>query len=80
MASISTTLGRGIARIAATTVHAGAVTWHATGRAGNDFAEGYTDGYAEHSARLQAIRAGMPAQKFNINVVRPPARRAPVKA
>ena len=76
MASFGTSLGRGIARVAATTVHAGAVTWTATGRFGDDVVDGYTAGYAEHSARLQAIRAGMPAQKLAFNVVRPARRTA----
>lgn len=53
-------LGRGLGYAAAATVHGAAVAATATGKFGADVVTGTTTGYTDHSARLAAIRAGMP--------------------
>lgn len=53
-------LGRGIGYAAAATVHGACVAATATGQFGADVVAGTSAGYADHSARLAAVRAGQP--------------------
>lgn len=61
--SFGLTIGRGIGYSAAAVVHGTAVAVKATGQFGADVVAGTTDGYAEHSARLAALRASLPVTR-----------------
>jgi len=57
--SFGTSVGRTIGASAAYVGHAAVVATKATGTFGADIASGTAAGYAEHSARLAAQRAGV---------------------
>ena len=61
--SFALSLGRGIGYTGAAVVHGAVVATRATGKFGADVVTGTTEGYADHSARLAAVRAGMTAPK-----------------
>lgn len=71
-------LGRAIGYTGAAIAHGAISTAKATGRFGEDVLVGTSAGYAEHSARLAAVRAQVTASRpvsIAISVKRPAARR-----
>lgn len=77
--SLGNSIGRGLGRAAATTVHAAHVIVSATGQFGKDLVDGTSSAYEEHSDRLARIRAGQTPRspKITFKDVSP---RAPRKA
>lgn len=74
------TIGRALGRVAATTVHAGAVAATYTGNFGKDVATGTSLSYAEHSARLATLRLAAASARPASIAITPRKARAAVAA
>ena len=74
------TIGRALGRVAATTVHAGAVAVTYTGNFGKDMATGTNLAYTEHSARLATLRMANAAARPASIAITPRKSRAAVAA
>lgn len=74
------TIGRALGRVAATTVHAGAVAATYTGNFGKDVATGTSLAYTEHSERLATLRLAAASARPASIAITPRKARAAVAA